>query len=106
MTSAYIPVALGAFGLIVAFFVYQWIKKSPVGNGPEKDIADEIHLGAMVFMASEYKRLAVFCVICIVALYASLGMGTAIAFTLGAYVLAPLVILGCTQPRKLTCEQR
>ena len=84
MTSAYIPVALGAFGLIVAFFVYQWIKKSPVGNGPEKDIADEIHLGAMVFMASEYKRLAVFCVICIVALYASLGMGTAIAFTLGA----------------------
>jgi len=38
----------------------------------------------MVFMASEYKRLAVFCVICIVALYASLGGDTAIAFTLGA----------------------
>ncbi len=84
MTSAFIPVALGAFGLLVSFFVYQWIKKSPVGTGPEKDIADEIHLGAMVFMASEYKRLAVFCVICIVALYASLGAGTAIAFTLGA----------------------
>ena len=44
MTSAFIPVALGAFGLLVAFFVYQWIKKSPVGSGPEKDIADEIHL--------------------------------------------------------------
>ena len=84
MTSAFIPVALGAFGLLVAFFVYQWIKKSPVGSGPEKDIADEIHLGAMVFMASEYKRLAVFCLICIVALYASLGEGTAIAFALGA----------------------
>ena len=40
MTSAFIPVALGAFGLLVAFFVYQWIKKSPVGSGPEKDIAD------------------------------------------------------------------
>ena len=39
MTSAFIPVALGAFGLLVAFFVYQWIKKSPVGSGPEKDIA-------------------------------------------------------------------
>ena len=84
MTSAFIPVALGAFGLLVAFFVYQWIKKSPVGSGPEKDIADEIHLGAMVFMASEYKRLAVFCLICIIALYASLGEGTAIAFALGA----------------------
>ena len=84
MTSAFIPVALGAFGLLVAFFVYQWIKKSPVGSGPEKDIADEIHLGAMVFMASEYKRLAVFCLICIVALYSSLGEGTAIAFAIGA----------------------
>ncbi len=84
MTSALIPVALGALGLLVSFFIYQWIKKSPVGTGPEKDIADEIHLGAMVFMASEYKRLAVFCLICIIALYVSLGEGTAIAFTLGA----------------------
>jgi len=38
----------------------------------------------MVFMASEYKRLAIFCLICIVALYASLGADTAISFTLGA----------------------
>jgi len=38
----------------------------------------------MVFMASEYKRLAIFCLICIVALYASLGIDTAIAFILGA----------------------
>ena len=51
MTSAFIPVALGAFGLLVAFFVYQWIKKSPVGRGHEKHIRVEITLGAMVFMA-------------------------------------------------------
>ena len=38
----------------------------------------------MVFMASEYKRLGIFCLICIAALYASLGIDTAIAFTLGA----------------------
>ena len=38
----------------------------------------------MVFMASEYKRLAIFCLICIIALYASLGADTAISFTLGA----------------------
>jgi len=35
-------------------------------------------------MASEYKRLAIFCLICIIALYASLGADTAISFTLGA----------------------
>ena len=54
------------------------------GEGRVKEIADEIHLGAMVFMASEYKRLAIFCLICIIALYASLGADTAISFTLGA----------------------
>ncbi|MBC8410215.1 MAG: sodium-translocating pyrophosphatase, partial [Rhodobacteraceae bacterium] len=58
--------------------------QSSGGAGRVKEIADEIHLGAMVFMAAEYKRLAIFCLVCIVALYFSLGAGTAIAFFLGA----------------------
>ena len=64
--------------------IYVNIIKSPAGEGRVKEISDEIHLGAMVFMASEYKRLAIFCLICIIALYASLGADTAISFTLGA----------------------
>ena len=67
-----------------ALMIYANIVKTPSGEGRVKEIADEIHLGAMVFMASEYKRLAIFCLICIIALYASLGTDTAIAFTLGA----------------------
>ena len=70
--------------MIAALLVYVNIVKSPAGEGRVKEIADEIHLGAMVFMASEYKRLAIFCLICIIALYASLGADTAISFTLGA----------------------
>ena len=84
LTTAVLPISLGILGLVAAFLVYARILQTPAGEGRVKDIADEIHLGAMVFMASEYKRLAVFCVICIVALYASLGADTAIAFTLGA----------------------
>ena len=84
LTTAVLPISLGIFGLVAAFLVYARILQTPAGEGRVKDIADEIHLGAMVFMASEYKRLAIFCVICIVALYASLGGDTAIAFTLGA----------------------
>ena len=84
LTTAVLPISLGIAGLIAAFLVYMRILQTPAGEGRVKDIADEIHLGAMVFMASEYKRLAVFCVICIVALYASLGADTALAFTLGA----------------------
>ncbi|MEC8105660.1 MAG: sodium/proton-translocating pyrophosphatase, partial [Pseudomonadota bacterium] len=84
LTTAVLPISLGIAGLIAAFLVYARILQTPAGEGRVKEIADEIHLGAMVFMASEYKRLAVFCVICIVALYASLGADTALAFTLGA----------------------
>jgi len=84
LTTAVLPISLGIAGLIAAFLVYARILQTPAGDGRVKEIADEIHLGAMVFMASEYKRLAVFCVICIVALYASLGADTAMAFTLGA----------------------
>ena len=84
LTNAILPIAFGAFGMVAAFMLYANIVKTPSGEGRVKEIADEIHLGAMVFMASEYKRLAIFCLICIVALYASLGADTAIAFTLGA----------------------
>ena len=84
LTNAILPVTFGAFGMIAALLIYVNILKTPSGEGRVKEIADEIHLGAMVFMASEYKRLAIFCLICIVALYASLGADTAISFTLGA----------------------
>ena len=84
LTSAVLPISLGILGLVAAFMVYARILQTPAGEGRVKEIADEIHLGAMVFMASEYKRLAIFCLICIVALYFSLGGDTAISFTLGA----------------------
>ena len=84
LSSAMLPISLGVLGMIAAFLTYMKILQSPGGEGRVKEIADEIHLGAMVFMASEYKRLAVFCLVVIVALYFGLGSGTAIAFFLGA----------------------
>ncbi|MEC7495832.1 MAG: sodium-translocating pyrophosphatase [Pseudomonadota bacterium] len=84
LTTAVLPISLGILGLVAALLVYARILQTPAGEGRVSDIADEIHLGAMVFMASEYKRLAIFCIICIVALYASLGADTAVAFLLGA----------------------
>jgi K(+)-stimulated pyrophosphate-energized sodium pump len=85
ISTAFIPIGLGLFGLFAAFLVFVNIKKSPAGDGKLKEISDEIHLGAMVFMNSEYKILAIFCVICITAIGLSdLGMNTALAFLLGA----------------------
>ena len=83
--SALMPVALGILGLISAFLVFLYIKKAPAGEGRLKEISDQIHLGAMVFMNSEYKILAVFCAVCIAAIgFSDLGLNTALAFLLGA----------------------
>ena len=71
MPYSLISVVLGLLGLLSAYAVYLKVKSSPEGEGRVKEIGDEIHLGAMVFMASEYKRLALFCVACIFALYLS-----------------------------------
>ena len=84
MINNVLPIILGILGLLSAYFVYLKVKASPEGSGKVKEIGDEIHLGAMVFMASEYKRLALFCVACIFALYFSLGWETAISFFVGA----------------------
>lgn len=85
VSNAFIPIGLGILGLISAVLVFLYIKKSPAGEGRLKEISDQIHLGAMVFMNSEYKILAIFCVICIAAIGMSdLGMNTAMAFLLGA----------------------
>ncbi len=85
MSNAILPVGLGIFGLISAVIVFAMVKSSPAGEGRVKEISDQIHLGAMVFMKSEYKILAVFCVVCLIAIASSdLGMNTAMAFLLGA----------------------
>ena len=84
MSNAIFPIALGILGMLSAFFVYIQVAKAPAGSGKVKEIGDEIHLGAMVFMAAEYKRLGIFCLICIIALYFSLGWQTSISFLLGA----------------------
>ncbi len=84
MPYSLISIVLGLLGLLSAYAVYLKVKSSPEGEGRVKEIGDEIHLGAMVFMSAEYKRLAVFCLICILALYFSLGWQTAASFLLGA----------------------
>ena len=84
MPYSLVTVSLGVLGLLSAYMVYLKVKSSPEGEGRVKEIGDEIHLGAMVFMSAEYKRLAIFCLICILALYFSLGWQTAASFLLGS----------------------
>ena len=81
-----IPPALGLVGLAAAFVVYALVKRYEEGDEKVRGIADQIHLGAMVFMRREYLMLALFGAILIVILFFSPGLGasTAVAFIIGA----------------------
>jgi K(+)-stimulated pyrophosphate-energized sodium pump len=90
-----LPPALGLAGLAVAFVIYHIMSRHNHGDGKVKKIGDQIHLGAMVFLAREYKMLGLFALVLLVAIFVSpLGVNTAIAFLSGAVSSALAGYLG------------
>jgi K(+)-stimulated pyrophosphate-energized sodium pump len=90
-----VPALLGLVGLAVAFVIYHVMSRHNHGDGVVKEIGDQIHLGAMVFMHREYKMLALFSLVLLVCLYVSpLGIDTALAFLVGAVSSATAGYLG------------
>ena len=85
MSFHHLPVALGIFGLVAAFAIYRVVLQYSPGEGKVREIADQIHIGAMTFMRREYSIMIVFAAFVAVALWISdLGMPTAVAFIVGA----------------------
>jgi K(+)-stimulated pyrophosphate-energized sodium pump len=89
-----LPPLFGVAGLVIAFLIYKIMTRYPGGEGTIQKIADQIHLGAMVFMHREYKMLAMFSLVLLVLVFFSLGLNTAIAFTAGAVSSAIAGYLG------------
>ena len=90
-----LPPLLGLAGLAIAFFIYYVMSRHDQGEDAVRKIADQIHLGAMVFMHREYKMLAIFATVLVICILISpLGMNTAIAFVAGALSSATAGYLG------------
>ena len=76
---------VGAFGLLVAFLIYQSIRKMDPGTDLMRELGDRIHEGAMVFLRREYSILFVFIAIVFVLLFAFMEYkATSVAFLSGA----------------------
>ena len=86
MTDSYlvIPPILGFVGLLVALGIYLIVNRFPEGNESVKKIGDQIHLGAMTFMKTEYLYLTIFAFVVIILVWLSLGRDTATAVLAGA----------------------
>jgi len=86
--------ALGVLGLLIVIVIYQWIKKQPGGSGKVQKIGEQIHIGAIVFMAREYKMLSMFSAVLLVLMYAFLGWMSALCFVVGAVTSATAGYIG------------
>ena len=82
---------LAIFGLLVAYLVYQYVKKQPNGNETMQKIEGMIHAGAMAFLKKEYSVLVFFIAAVFVLLWLVVDSKlpaatpwTAIAFVTGA----------------------
>ena len=90
-----LPPILGVVGLAIAFVIYTVMSRASDGEAKERGIAEQIHIGAMVFMHREYKLLLAFAAALIVGILVSpLGTNTAIAFVAGAVSSATAGYLG------------
>jgi K(+)-stimulated pyrophosphate-energized sodium pump len=78
-----VPV-LGAVGLAFAGLLYWSVLRQPTGNDRMREIAGEIHKGAMAFLRREYIFLAGFIAVVAVLLGLFLSLPTAVAFVSGA----------------------
>ena len=74
----------GVVGLLAALVVYRYMVAQPDGNRVMRDLADQIHDGAMAFLRREYTVLAVFVVVVAVLLFLAIGQASALAYVAGA----------------------
>ena len=74
----------GAIGLLAALVVYRYMVAQPAGNSVMRDLADQIHDGAMAFLRREYSVLAIFVAAVAVLLFLAIGRASAVAYVAGA----------------------
>ncbi len=82
--AVYFALACAVAAVAYGLFSAQWILGLPQGNDRMRQIAAAIQEGAGAYMKRQYTIIAVVGVIMFIALFATLGMKTAIGFAIGA----------------------
>ncbi len=73
----------GAAGVAYALITAAWVSKQDAGSERMQEISNAVKEGAYAFLAREYKTVAMVAVILFIALFALLGVWTAIGFLIG-----------------------
>jgi len=84
----------GLVSVVVAIYLYFYVKKQSSGTPKMKEISDAIREGAVAYLKREYKTLAVFVAIMAVALAIFLNINLSIAYIVGSICSALAGYLG------------
>ena len=101
-----IPI-LGGLGLIFAIFTYFSLLKRSEGQDNMREIASEVHKGAMVFLKNEYQIILIFVAIMFVIISKFLSLHTGLAYVSGAFLSMLAGFIGmkaATRSSARTCE--
>jgi len=82
--AVYFALVCAAAAVAYGFFSANWILSLPQGNERMKQIAAAVQEGAGAYMKRQYTIIAVVGAVMFVALFATLGVKTAIGFAIGA----------------------
>jgi len=84
----------GIVSIIVALYLYFYVKKQSAGTPKMKEISDAIREGAVTYLKREYKTLAIFVAIMTVILAIFLNVNLSIAYVVGSICSALAGYLG------------
>lgn len=78
----WIPI-IGSIGMLFALVVYRLVLRRNPGDERMREIAAEIHKGAMVFLSREYRVIALFMVVVFIILSAFIALSAGFAYLFG-----------------------
>jgi K(+)-stimulated pyrophosphate-energized sodium pump len=102
----YLVPVVGVLALCVAAALAAGISKKDAGTDKMKELASYIQEGAMAFLMSEYKWIAIFVVVLFVVITLALNIATAVCFVCGAVFRRWQAFSVCAWQRKQTSERR
>lgn len=101
----YIACGLSLLAIIYAFFLYRRVLQAPAGEENVRRISGFIKEGANAFMKREYRIIIIFVILAFFVIWISpLGLGSAIAFVLGAIFSASAGLIGMKSATDANCR--